>query len=125
MATLELKLGVETGSETGWRVTHLCPDGHTYTVPWQQDQTPGPFPPVLQKAKGTGWFFNWGIGVGTKTALQDAHTQNRGLPVILTEMSWVTFHPRAWQRLCSPPLLVTLAQLDYSGKARGAASSLP
>lgn len=52
MATLELKVGVGMDSETRWKVTHLCLDSHSYTVPWQQDKTPRSFPPVSEDAKG-------------------------------------------------------------------------
>lgn len=42
------------GSETWWRVTHLCPDGPSHTVPQQLYETPCPSPPDLRKTEA-GW----------------------------------------------------------------------
>lgn len=42
------------GSETWWRVTHLCLDGPSHTVPQQLYETPCPSPPDLQKTEA-GW----------------------------------------------------------------------
>lgn len=90
------------GSETWWRVSHRCLDGHTYTVPGRRAETPCPLAPRLREVGAGGCFCR-----RASSARQPTPASLRRHPGYLLPPRYPKGRLGAWQTLSLLPVDVT------------------